>query len=99
MLGIFHDLFPCNCRGIIMASESPIGWCDLPKYELTFGLDERLIESYPALNVALRALSKILSNDHLLVNFSAHFIPFREYTGFFPVSFTRNIQQKMILCF
>ena len=77
-----------------MTSECPIGWCDLPKYELTFGLDEILIESSPALNVALRALSKILSNDHLLVNFSAHFIPFREYTGLFPVSFTREYRTK-----
>ncbi|CAF4439728.1 unnamed protein product, partial [Rotaria magnacalcarata] len=54
-------------------------------YELTFGLNEILIETYPALNIALCALSKILTNDYLLTNFCAHFVPFYEYTGILPL--------------
>jgi hypothetical protein len=72
-----------------ISNKCSITWCNLPKYELTFDLDEVLIETYPALNIALCALSKILTNNHLLINFSAHFIPFDEYTGIFPVSFSK----------
>ncbi|CAF3562707.1 unnamed protein product [Rotaria sp. Silwood2] len=67
-----------------MSNKCTVSWCDLPKYKLTFDLDEALIEQYPALNIALCALSKILTNDFLLSNFSAHFVPFDQYTGILP---------------
>ncbi|CAM4836924.1 unnamed protein product, partial [Rotaria magnacalcarata] len=69
-----------------------VSWCDLPRYELTFGLNEILIETYPALNIALCALSKILTNDYLLTNFRAHFVPFYEYTGILP----NNVPETII---
>ncbi|CAF1439201.1 unnamed protein product [Rotaria sordida] len=78
-----------------MSNKCSLSWCDLPKYELTFGLDEVLIETYPALNIALCALSKILTNDFLLSNFSAHFVPFDEYTGIFPNNVSETIMNQI----
>lgn len=63
-----------------------VDWCDLEKYRIGFDIDVDLIESCQALNLALCALSQILSNDQLLWNFAPHFIPFQQYTGIFPVS-------------
>ncbi|CAF2909072.1 unnamed protein product [Rotaria sp. Silwood2] len=78
-----------------MSDKCTISWCDLPKYSLTFGLEQNQIDTCPALNVALCSLSKILMNDHLLVNLSTHFIPFKEYTGRFPSVVSPSIMMQM----
>ncbi|CAF1625366.1 unnamed protein product, partial [Rotaria magnacalcarata] len=73
--------------------------CDLPLYNLTFGLDTTVIDSCPPLNIALRSISMILSNEHLLTNFATHFLPFKEYDGRFPSSVPSYIMEKMKMTF
>ncbi len=69
------------------------GFCDLKIYDLTFGLDPAVIDTCPPLNIALRSLSIILSNEYLLTNFTTHFIPYEEYTGKFPVNLRKQYQR------
>ena len=64
-------------------------FCDLALYSITFGLDHTIIDSCPALNIALRSISIILSNENL-TNFAPHFLPYEEYDGRFPVSFGKS---------
>ncbi len=75
------------------------GFCDLKVYDVTFGLDPSVIDLCPSLNIALRTISLILSNEHLLTNFASHFIPYDEYTGKFPVSFGKRYRRIFFCCF
>jgi hypothetical protein len=64
-------------------------FCDLKPYDLTFGLDPAVINSRPSWSIALRSISLILTNEHIMSNFAPHFIPYDEYDGDFPVSFEK----------
>ncbi|UJR19532.1 hypothetical protein I4U23_022662 [Adineta vaga] len=51
-----------------MSNKCSVTWCYLPKYQFNFGLEEAFVEAPPALNIALCALSQILTNNHLMMN-------------------------------
>ncbi|CAF3927813.1 unnamed protein product [Rotaria sp. Silwood1] len=70
-------------------------FCDLKPYDLTFGLDPAVINSCPSLNIALRSISLILTNEHIMSNFAPHFIPYNEYDGNFPSSISPDIMNLM----
>ncbi|CAF1043507.1 unnamed protein product [Rotaria magnacalcarata] len=54
-----------------------------------------MIDSCPSLNIALRSLSLILSNEYLLMNFTSHFIPYDKYDGKFQTFVPISIMELM----
>jgi hypothetical protein len=78
-----------------MSDTGNTNWCDLPVPVLTFNIEEDFISSFPALDLALRAVNKVLLNTYLIRNFAPHFIPYNDYEWRMPVS--ADIQQNKVL--
>ncbi|CAF1009779.1 unnamed protein product [Adineta steineri] len=78
-----------------MSATCSIVWYHLPKYQFSFNFYEAFTETSPALNITMRALSQITTKNHLIMYFSAHFIPFDEYTGTSPTGVPESVRNRI----